>query len=171
MCIRISYTIFEPGSIERSQDLLVNTAIIPSKRDISGETVADEFELPLFDLSTLAVATEDFSDANKLGQGGFGCVYKVKTLKKQKLMLLVLVKNVVISMSDPPKILYYGGCNMGAVTFLEDHSNTSKSSPFLHLQVKADHVSVKRTYAAQTRQKCDCMHSCQILQKYVTLND
>lgn len=30
-----------------------------------------------FDLLTLRAATEDFCDANKLGQGGFGAVYKV----------------------------------------------------------------------------------------------
>jgi hypothetical protein len=30
-----------------------------------------------FDLSTIKVATEDFSIANKLGEGGFGAVYKV----------------------------------------------------------------------------------------------
>ena len=30
-----------------------------------------------FDFRTIAVATENFSDANKLGQGGFGAVYKV----------------------------------------------------------------------------------------------
>nr|GEY37618.1 receptor-like serine/threonine-protein kinase SD1-8 [Tanacetum cinerariifolium] len=35
-----------------------------------------ELELPLLDFATLAKATNDFSDANKLGQGGFGCVYK-----------------------------------------------------------------------------------------------
>ncbi|XP_027771320.1 receptor-like serine/threonine-protein kinase SD1-8 [Solanum pennellii] len=81
------------GSIERSQDLLVNTAIIPSKREISGETVADEFELPLFDLSTLAVATEDFSDANKLGQGGFGCVYKGIIDEGQEIAVKRLSKN------------------------------------------------------------------------------
>jgi hypothetical protein len=28
-------------------------------------------------LSTIRVATDDFSEANKLGQGGFGAVYKV----------------------------------------------------------------------------------------------
>lgn len=43
----------------------------------------DEQELPdaeslLFDLVTLKEATDDFSEANKLGQGGFGPVYKVK---------------------------------------------------------------------------------------------
>ncbi|WMV17949.1 hypothetical protein MTR67_011334 [Solanum verrucosum] len=81
------------GFIERSQDLLVNTAIIPSKREISGETVADEFELPLFDLSTLAVATEDFSDANKLGQGGFGCVYKGIIDEGQEIAVKRLSKN------------------------------------------------------------------------------
>ena len=30
-----------------------------------------------FDLNSIKVATDNFSDANKLGQGGFGDVYKV----------------------------------------------------------------------------------------------
>jgi len=30
-----------------------------------------------FDFATIRVATKNFSDANKLGQGGFGVVYKV----------------------------------------------------------------------------------------------
>jgi len=30
-----------------------------------------------FNFATIRVATENFSDANKLGQGGFGAVYKV----------------------------------------------------------------------------------------------
>jgi hypothetical protein len=30
-----------------------------------------------FDFATIRVATKNFSDANKLGQGGFGAVYKV----------------------------------------------------------------------------------------------
>ncbi|KAF2303587.1 hypothetical protein GH714_019699 [Hevea brasiliensis] len=33
-------------------------------------------DLPCFDLSTIAAATDNFSDANKLGEGGFGSVYK-----------------------------------------------------------------------------------------------
>ncbi|KAJ3708454.1 hypothetical protein LUZ61_012159 [Rhynchospora tenuis] len=33
-------------------------------------------ELPMFDLETVIAATANFSDANKLGQGGFGIVYK-----------------------------------------------------------------------------------------------
>ena len=42
--------------------------------------VDDEFrsvESLQFDFSTIRVATDDFSEANKLGQGGFGVVYKV----------------------------------------------------------------------------------------------
>ncbi|KAL0911304.1 hypothetical protein M5K25_019436 [Dendrobium thyrsiflorum] len=35
-----------------------------------------EVESILFDLSTLKVATENFSELNKLGEGGFGSVYK-----------------------------------------------------------------------------------------------
>lgn len=35
-------------------------------------------ELPLFDFGAILVATNHFSPTNKLGQGGFGSVYKVK---------------------------------------------------------------------------------------------
>jgi len=34
-------------------------------------------DVPLFDLSTVASATNNFSVLNKLGRGGFGSVYKV----------------------------------------------------------------------------------------------
>ncbi|PHU20618.1 G-type lectin S-receptor-like serine/threonine-protein kinase [Capsicum chinense] len=36
----------------------------------------EEFELPLFQLSTITRATNNFSDNNKIGEGGFGPVYK-----------------------------------------------------------------------------------------------
>jgi hypothetical protein len=32
----------------------------------------------IFDLQTLQEATEHFSEKNKLGEGGFGAVYKVR---------------------------------------------------------------------------------------------
>jgi hypothetical protein len=32
----------------------------------------------LYNLSTLRAATDNFSESNKLGEGGFGAVYKVK---------------------------------------------------------------------------------------------
>ncbi|KAA8523809.1 hypothetical protein F0562_010232 [Nyssa sinensis] len=38
----------------------------------------EEWELPLFDLATIATATNNFSTANVLGVGGFGPVYKVR---------------------------------------------------------------------------------------------
>ncbi|KAK7828875.1 cysteine-rich receptor-like protein kinase 29 [Quercus suber] len=45
----------------------------------SGEAVdeIESLESLQFDFDTVKVATDDFSDANKLGQGGFGVVYKV----------------------------------------------------------------------------------------------
>ncbi|XP_062014516.1 G-type lectin S-receptor-like serine/threonine-protein kinase At4g27290 [Rosa rugosa] len=36
----------------------------------------EDMELPLFDFTTIAEATDNFSSNNKLGQGGFGPVYK-----------------------------------------------------------------------------------------------
>lgn len=37
----------------------------------------EDLELPFFDLATLVKATNNFSIENKLGEGGFGPVYKV----------------------------------------------------------------------------------------------
>jgi hypothetical protein len=38
-------------------------------------------DLPFFDLNIIVAATDNFSVANKLGEGGFGPVYKVVSLK------------------------------------------------------------------------------------------
>ncbi|KAK2987262.1 hypothetical protein RJ640_017565 [Escallonia rubra] len=82
------------GPRERSQDFLLNDqAVIPSKRDYSGEATTDELELPLFDFDTMVLATDNFSDANKLGQGGFGCVYKGMLVEGQDVAVKRLSKN------------------------------------------------------------------------------
>jgi len=36
-----------------------------------------DIDLPLYDFSTIAVATGHFSQTNMIGAGGFGSVYKV----------------------------------------------------------------------------------------------
>ncbi|CAA3027856.1 G-type lectin S-receptor-like serine threonine-kinase At4g27290 isoform X1 [Olea europaea subsp. europaea] len=42
----------------------------------TGGSISKDFELQLFDLSTISKATNNFSINNKLGQGGYGLVYK-----------------------------------------------------------------------------------------------
>ena len=44
----------------------------------SNEMGAEDLELPLFDFTTLDIATNGFSKYSMLGEGGFGPVYKVK---------------------------------------------------------------------------------------------
>ena len=39
----------------------------------------EDIELPIFDLTAFANATDNFSRENKLGEGGFGSVSKVRT--------------------------------------------------------------------------------------------
>ncbi|KAM0063417.1 putative protein kinase RLK-Pelle-DLSV family [Helianthus debilis subsp. tardiflorus] len=69
----------------------------------------EDLELPLFSLSTILHATNNFSFNNKLGEGGFGPVYKgvledgqeiaVKRLAKTSTQGLHEFKNEVISIS------------------------------------------------------------------------
>jgi hypothetical protein len=42
----------------------------------------EDLKLPVFDLDTLACATDNFSVDNKLREGGFGSVYKVLICKQ-----------------------------------------------------------------------------------------
>ncbi|KAH6835700.1 S-locus lectin protein kinase family protein [Perilla frutescens var. hirtella] len=69
-----------------------------------------DIELPLFDLSTISKATDNFSFNNKLGEGGFGPVYKgllkegqeiaVKRLSSTSLQGIEEFKNEVICIAE-----------------------------------------------------------------------
>ena len=50
---------------------MVNSSLGESEDEIRS------VEFLQLDFGTIKVATDDFSNANKLGQGGFGVVYKV----------------------------------------------------------------------------------------------
>ncbi|XP_020272827.1 receptor-like serine/threonine-protein kinase SD1-8 isoform X3 [Asparagus officinalis] len=53
----------------------------------------NEVHLPLFDLRTILFATNNFSNTNKLGEGGFGAVYKGKLGEGQFIAVKRLSKN------------------------------------------------------------------------------
>ncbi|KAK6264837.1 hypothetical protein SCA6_020271 [Theobroma cacao] len=55
-----------------------SSEILPGNTMRSHLELEDRSELPMFDLNTILVATDNFSTTNKLGQGGFGPVYKGK---------------------------------------------------------------------------------------------
>lgn len=62
---------------------------------------SEGLELPLFDLATIATATNNFSIKNMLGEGGFGPVYKVKqnqtTIKKRKEYKMCVFNLLILS--------------------------------------------------------------------------
>ncbi|CAN0870725.1 G-type lectin S-receptor-like serine/threonine-protein kinase RKS1 [Linum grandiflorum] len=60
-------------------------------REIKRSTIYPD--LPFFSLSALHEATDSFSPANKLGQGGFGSVYKGKLSNGQEVAVKRLSKN------------------------------------------------------------------------------
>ena len=70
--------------MERSQDILlfdINMSMETSTSELSEEERAKgkskDSWLPLFSFSSVSTATDNFSVENKLGEGGFGPVYKV----------------------------------------------------------------------------------------------
>ncbi|KAJ4882220.1 Receptor-like serine/threonine-protein kinase SD1-8 [Raphanus sativus] len=78
--------------IGESQDSLVNEVVISSKIYTSREMKTEDLELQLMDFETIAMATNNFSDYNKLGQGGFGIVYKGKLLNGKEIAVKRLSK-------------------------------------------------------------------------------
>ncbi|KAM0952368.1 putative protein kinase RLK-Pelle-DLSV family [Dioscorea sansibarensis] len=55
----------------------------------------EEVDLPLFDLATIVDATDDFSMENKLGEGGFGPVYRGKLADGKEIGVKRLAKTSV----------------------------------------------------------------------------
>ncbi|KAJ4833180.1 hypothetical protein Tsubulata_016051 [Turnera subulata] len=53
----------------------------------------DDVEVPMFDLDTLSLATNNFSKANIIGAGGFGSVYKGQLLTGQEIAVKKLSGN------------------------------------------------------------------------------
>ncbi|GLT57855.1 hypothetical protein SLA2020_307970 [Shorea laevis] len=55
------------------------------ENEIRNEGQDEDMELPVFQLATILHATDNFSLSNKLGQGGFGPVYKGKLVDGQEI--------------------------------------------------------------------------------------
>ncbi|CAL5408480.1 unnamed protein product [Camellia sinensis] len=72
-----------PADEEKSQSALLQELANPPSVDINqeGEFVSSQ-ELPFMELATIKAATGNFSNTNKLGQGGFGTVYKLRDSEK-----------------------------------------------------------------------------------------
>ena len=50
---------------------------IVHQQDEEDTLVIEDWQIATFKMETLVTATENFHDDNKLGEGGFGNVYKV----------------------------------------------------------------------------------------------
>ena len=81
-----------------SAEKLENNVMID--QNIKGQS--EEVEVTFFTLATIAIATNNFSSNNKLGEGGFGLVYKV-TLQHA---FIKITKNQFSSYSTSIKKLF-----------------------------------------------------------------
>ncbi|KAG5235581.1 G-type lectin S-receptor serine/threonine-protein kinase [Salix suchowensis] len=59
----------------------------------NSEERTQDMDLPMYDLSTIAHATNNFSSSNKLGEGGFGPVYKGTLVDGQEIAVKRLSKS------------------------------------------------------------------------------
>nr|BAA92836.1 S18 S-locus receptor kinase [Brassica oleracea] len=77
---------------QRNQNMPMNGMVLSSKRQLSGENKIEDLELPLIELEAVVKATENFSSCNKIGEGGFGIVYKGRLLDGQEIAVKRLSK-------------------------------------------------------------------------------
>lgn len=92
--------------VRRGQLQLSFTSVSTDHCSDNENSGGQDLDLPLFHLHTLLTATNNFSNSNKLGEGGFGTVYKgelgegkfiaVKRLSKSSLQGLEEFKNEVM---------------------------------------------------------------------------
>ncbi|BBH01871.1 protein serine/threonine kinase [Prunus dulcis] len=80
---------------DREQDIYIRmpfSELGKSSRKASRDSTED-LELPLFDFDTIATATNNFSHTNKLGEGGFGPVYKANLTREEFIAVKRLSKD------------------------------------------------------------------------------
>jgi hypothetical protein len=68
----------------------------------------EDMELPLFPFSAIADATNNFSVNNKLGEGGFGPVYRVNFQKSR--VSIRAIKHIVLCRASQ---VFYKFCPLG----------------------------------------------------------
>ncbi|XP_030971955.1 receptor-like serine/threonine-protein kinase SD1-8 isoform X2 [Quercus lobata] len=97
-------------------------------------------ELPLFDLGTVVAATDNFSSENKIGEGGFGPVYKGKLAEGQEIAVKRLSKTskqgtfefkneviLVAKLQHRNLVRVFGGCIQGEERMLIYEYMSNKS--------------------------------------------
>ncbi|CAF1922181.1 unnamed protein product [Brassica napus] len=65
--------------------VLMNGVVLPRRRNLSEENAVEDLELPLMEFEAVLTATKHFSDCNKVGECGFGAVYKGRLLDGQEI--------------------------------------------------------------------------------------
>lgn len=60
-----------------SLSITAEAKIDEEEKEPKNESSKEDLELPTFDLATILDATDNFSLNQKIGEGGFGPVYKV----------------------------------------------------------------------------------------------
>ncbi|KAJ0966655.1 hypothetical protein J5N97_023572 [Dioscorea zingiberensis] len=90
----IGYLIWKRRKRRRSR------AMQESNNSVHELSQKNDLELPLLDFETIVSVTENFSAANKLGEGGFGPVYKGKLWDGQEIAVKRLAKSSVQGMVE-----------------------------------------------------------------------
>ncbi|CAI8591264.1 unnamed protein product [Vicia faba] len=73
------------GNSDKGQKTLLSEVKFSNSREYSDDRNIDELELPLFEFHVISDATDCFSLANKLGEGGFGTVYRGRLVDGQEI--------------------------------------------------------------------------------------